>query len=519
MLAAAFVASLAGLVGTGCSIGNSVATTSAGAPSSSGSVTWAGTGEIIPTPTPVIRIEIAASPNKTATPSVEGPAPIPPTATATPTITPQVVTPTPRAPTPVAPTPAAAPQAVVPTVTAQGQFILVEPGQDLQALVNANPPGTRFRLAAGVHQPDTVQPKDGNWFVGMPDAILDGGGTRRFAFRNVARATDVVIQALEIRNYAPGRAYGAIDFTTYRWQEPGDENFETTDYGVMTNWRLESLWVHHNDGDGIVVGSGARLKNIRSADNSWLGIGGHGENIIIDGGILARNSAEALATDNLNWHSGGMKITVARDITVRNMHVVDNHGLGIWLDISVINGTVENNLVEDNAGVGIFYEISYDGKILNNVVRGNAHQDDRGWLSAAGIAVSSSTEVVVRGNHVEDSPAGLTVLDNRVRRAEGWLKVPPLLRGPQAYEASNVVLEANVVCRAERNGIGIDRTVTDPEVYETTRFDNNTYFEVTFTGQQLPRADLATWQNDAGQDQSSKLVDSCPAWTDPRTRS
>jgi parallel beta-helix repeat protein len=51
---------------------------------------------------------------------------------------------------------------------------IIYPGTDIQAVVDANPPGTAFLLKAGVHRMQQVNPKDGNRFSGEPGAILNG---------------------------------------------------------------------------------------------------------------------------------------------------------------------------------------------------------------------------------------------------------------------------------------------------------------------------------------------------------
>lgn len=55
-----------------------------------------------------------------------------------------------------------------------GDAIRVEPGDDLQALVAAHPPGTAFLLASGIHRQQSVRPRDGNRFSGEPGAVLSG---------------------------------------------------------------------------------------------------------------------------------------------------------------------------------------------------------------------------------------------------------------------------------------------------------------------------------------------------------
>lgn len=52
--------------------------------------------------------------------------------------------------------------------------VRVAPGDDLQAAVDDNPPGTDFVLDAGTHRGVQVRPKDGNTFVGESGAVVSG---------------------------------------------------------------------------------------------------------------------------------------------------------------------------------------------------------------------------------------------------------------------------------------------------------------------------------------------------------
>ena len=51
---------------------------------------------------------------------------------------------------------------------------VIYPGSDIQAAVDANPPGTAFLLKAGVHRMQQVAPKSGNRFSGEVGTILNG---------------------------------------------------------------------------------------------------------------------------------------------------------------------------------------------------------------------------------------------------------------------------------------------------------------------------------------------------------
>jgi len=52
--------------------------------------------------------------------------------------------------------------------------ITVKPGTDIQALIEASPPGTTYLIQPGVHRLQSIQPRDGDIFEGAPGAILNG---------------------------------------------------------------------------------------------------------------------------------------------------------------------------------------------------------------------------------------------------------------------------------------------------------------------------------------------------------
>lgn len=64
--------------------------------------------------------------------------------------------------------------ALSPTATPAAS-VTINPGDNIQAAVNANPRGTTFRLKAGTHRMTAeLAPKDGDSFVGDPGAIVSG---------------------------------------------------------------------------------------------------------------------------------------------------------------------------------------------------------------------------------------------------------------------------------------------------------------------------------------------------------
>ena len=54
-------------------------------------------------------------------------------------------------------------------------IIFIEPGQNIQAIVNAQSSNTLYILKEGIHRMQRIIPKSNDIFIGEPGAILNGG--------------------------------------------------------------------------------------------------------------------------------------------------------------------------------------------------------------------------------------------------------------------------------------------------------------------------------------------------------
>jgi hypothetical protein len=52
--------------------------------------------------------------------------------------------------------------------------VVVKPGTEIQPLIDANAPGTRYSIQPGVHRLQSIQPRTGDIFEGTPGSILNG---------------------------------------------------------------------------------------------------------------------------------------------------------------------------------------------------------------------------------------------------------------------------------------------------------------------------------------------------------
>jgi hypothetical protein len=141
---------------------------------------------------------------------------------------------------------------------------------------------------------------------------------------------------------------------------------------------------HHNGVNGIGCGLG------RSTGGG-----------VIIGGIEADHNGSAAM---IGHSSAAIKLAGSPGSVVRNSYVHDNVGNGIWFDVdsgSDMLDIVARNDVAGNSLRGVFYEVSRGHVIIRgNTVTGNNTSNTPG---ASGIGVSSSKNVTIWGNTVQDN--------------------------------------------------------------------------------------------------------------------
>jgi parallel beta-helix repeat protein len=309
--------------------------------------------------------------------------------------------------------PGPAPRGHVPVPSVPADAMVITPGEDPQAAVDAAGPGATLRLAAGVHHGFAVRPLDFQRFVADPGAVLDGDGRAHHAFYafggprpGTPPPGGVLISGagpddpLVIRGYAGPLQTGAI--------HPQVDT--RPELGRAAGWTVQFCDVSGNAATGIRLGDDMTVVDNRIADNGQLGVGGSPR-----GATVARNEIAGNRTRpdvDPDWEGGGLKVVDARDVTVADNWVHDNGGAGVWADIDSVGTTVRDNRVEDNDGAGIFDEISYGALIERNTVTGNGRVDG-GWVWGAGIQVAGSTDVVVRDNVLQGNRHGIVLVQQQ----------------------------------------------------------------------------------------------------------
>ncbi|HRW59169.1 MAG TPA: right-handed parallel beta-helix repeat-containing protein [Defluviicoccus sp.] len=200
--------------------------------------------------------------------------------------------------------------------------------------------------------------------------------TTRTAF--LPTAENVTIRNLTIEKYAIPAQMGAI----------GDQY-------PAAGWVIENNEIRYNHGMGVAFASNAIVRNNHIHHNGQSGLGGNGENALIEGNELSYNNYAGFSRD---WECGN-KLSNQIGTSVIGNYIHHNDCTGLWIDIDNIDMKIERNIIEYNAGNGIQYEISYRGSIIDNVVRYNT-DNKKGWLWNSQILIQNSQDIEVRGNTV-----------------------------------------------------------------------------------------------------------------------
>src|SRR6185312_5680701 len=180
--------------------------------------------------------------------------------------------------------------------------VVIEPGQSIQAAVNANPAGTSFWLKAGTWHQQSVVPKDGMTFAGEAGAILDGDNTTVKAFSGTA--SRVTIRNLVVQNYNTPLQAGAIQ----------------GDWTASLHWLVEYCEIRTNHAAGLYATDSMIARNNYIHHNGQIGILGKGNGALFTGNEVSYNNTGGNDPD---WEAGGMKFLYSTGLRFADNYVHD----------------------------------------------------------------------------------------------------------------------------------------------------------------------------------------------------
>lgn len=308
--------------------------------------------------------------------------------------------------------------------------IRLKAGDDIQAAVDASPQGEIFILEPGVYRLQSVLPKDNQEFHGGDGTILSGASLlinwkqqgKLWVSQNLPEPrrphgscpdgselcghredllvdAKLLVRVASLSELGPAR-WCYMDRTAYLSASPVGKTVESStiplavggdasgivlknltvekyasaaqqgaiDAGDGEGWLAQDLVVRWNHGTGLRIGKKIIVRGGFYGFNGQMGMGGRGDNALIDGVELAHNN---FAGFSMNWEAGGTKFVQSDGLVVRSFSTHHNVGAGLWIDIDNENILVEGNKIFENARSGVSYEISRDGTIRNNMIAQN----------------------------------------------------------------------------------------------------------------------------------------------------
>jgi parallel beta-helix repeat protein len=328
--------------------------------------------------------------------------------------------------------------------------IIINPGEPIQDAVRAAQPGTAFCLRSGIHRLQSIQPKDGQAFIGELGAILNGaielGGFERqgrvWVASNIQRRNrsggeclkqypacnrtdgiylnDVPLQPVATLgqlspgsfyfDHAAGRLYLADDPTGKRVEQAAIERaFVATPVRGVT---IRNLIVEKYAGPAqqAAISSG----RLEQGATGWI-IENNDVRLNTGVGIAAGPGSTVRA--NKIHHNGQLGITVtATGVLIEDNDIDHNNTYGFdatW-EAGGLKATrteqmiVRNNRVRNNLGVGLWCDIDCKHVVIeNNTVEHNAD---------IGIFYEISSDGIIRHNAVTGNGTGA-----KGQRGRAWV--------------------------------------------------------------------------------------------------
>jgi hypothetical protein len=352
--------------------------------------------------------------------------------------------------------PLVSPRAAEPT-----DMVVIAPGEDIQAIIDAHLPGTSYLLLGGVHRQQSIEPKDGDSFIGEAGAHLSGavilgpfayldGAWRASAPRASAKPTGKCAKngrgnKTEICTYLEDLF---VDSVPLRRVASGD-------------YIGSGAWFFDDERGQVVMADDprGRLVELSLTHRAFFGAA---RNVIISGLVIEKYAAPA--------QSGAIQGEDGAAWTVRGNEIRLNHGAGIRTGAAM---RIVGNRIHRNGQIGLVGD-GDNIQIEDNVVARNNYAGFSTRWEAGGAKLVKTTNLVVRGNCVHDNiGTGLwTDIGNIHALYEGNRVFANSSEGIHHEISYDAVIRNNIVFA---NGHGYDSWLFGAQILVNTSRDVEVY--------------------------------------------
>lgn len=291
--------------------------------------------------------------------------------------------------------------------------VRMAPGQDLEGIVEANPPGTTYLLTAGIHRGSYITPDDGDTFLGEPGTIISGADPLDPAdFERVEDRWVLPGRTEEPFRTDEGHLHGSTIHGFARdaanhdlwWDDVRLQHVETlADLDAADEWFFDYdddlLWVAADPQQARAIELAVVPDFLRSS----------AADVTIRGMTITRFATPAQSGA---IHADGPRWTIS-DVTVSQ-----NHGAGVVLREG---GVLRDSVVVDNGQLGVGASGGAGIVVRDTEVGRNGVLAYRWGWERGGIKFKGTQDAHIIGNHVHDNggPGIWFDLDNDGALIEG----------------------------------------------------------------------------------------------------
>ncbi len=287
-----------------------------------------------------------------------------------------------------------------------GNTVNVNPGDNIQALIDTNPAQSTYIIKAGVHRMQTFTPKAGDFFLGEEGAILNGskvltGWTQSGATWYVTGQTQETTPSPTNINVGTqsGTGYICILATNPRCNY-NEEVFITTGSGEPVLLRhVDSI---ANVGAGefffdypnnrIYIGNDPAGKTVETSVNNYAIQSGNVDNVTVKNLIIEKYASPA---QNGTISSGDTSGWVVEYNTIRY-----NHGAGLQMGS---NSFTRRNIFYRNGQYGLQSNVEDNLTIEYNDINNNGVSGFETSWGAGGFKVARITNSIIQYNYARNN--------------------------------------------------------------------------------------------------------------------
>lgn len=306
---------------------------------------------------------------------------------------------------------------------ATADAVRIEPGDDIQARIDGNAPGTTYVLGAGVHRLQSITPHPGDTIVGEDGAVLSGARVLE-DFEPDGNHWRIGGQEQE-GTVAERIAYNGRDICVQRYTEEEAPRCHRPELLFIDDRLVEHVaardevgpgtWFFDYDADAIYIGDDPSGKVVETAVTPQA-INGEGNEGVTLRNVVVEKYATPVSTATVQTAAGWR---------IEGGAIRHNNGTGIRLRSgSVMDGThVHHNGQLGVAGLGDDIEVMGAKVDHNNTVGYNS------FFEAGGLKFFRTNGLVVRDSHIHHNQGvglatdydnvGVRFIDNRIEHNAG----------------------------------------------------------------------------------------------------